>query len=141
MCKTCNILRPPRSFHCRDCNVCVEVHDHHCPWMGTCVGKRNIRYFVLFLNFTGIHALISAIICGLFLAFKSSTYFKEITERDQKRVEACDIDPDCKEVERSNDEMAKDLATVCMHAITLGIFLYTILISLVLLPFGREMHE
>ena len=57
------------------------------------------------------------------------------------RVEACDIDPDCKEVVRSNDEMYKDLATVCMHAITLGIFLYTILISLVLLPFGREMHE
>ena len=34
-----------------------------------------------------------------------------------------------------------DMLTIGMHAVTLGIFLYTVLIALVLLPFGREMHD
>jgi len=58
-CSTCKILRPPRSFHCSTCAMCVEVHDHHCPWVGTCIGYRNIKYFLSFLFMTGFHALIS----------------------------------------------------------------------------------
>ena len=72
-CKTCNILRPPRAYHCPDCGICVEVHDHHCPWVGTCVGYRNHRYFVLFLFWTGTHALVTFIIClSLFLGNPST---------------------------------------------------------------------
>ena len=37
--------------------------------------------------------------------------------------------------------MFMDMLTIAMHAGTLGIFLYTILIALVLLPFGIEMHD
>lgn len=56
-CKSCNIVRPPRAFHCAKCDFCVEIHDHHCPWMGTCIGYRNVRYFILFLFMTATHAL------------------------------------------------------------------------------------
>ena len=76
-CRTCKIIRPPRSYHCRECGVCVEVHDHHCPWMGTCIGKRNIRYFILFLLQTSIHALIGAILCLNYVIFIAYPKFEK----------------------------------------------------------------
>ena len=48
-CKTCYILRPPRSSHCPICGCCVEKYDHHCPWLGNCIGKKNYKNFLLFL--------------------------------------------------------------------------------------------
>lgn len=65
-CYTCNIPRPPRSFHCSDCKACIEVHDHHCPWVGTCVGKRNHRYFFLFTLLTTVHSVYTLVLDALF---------------------------------------------------------------------------
>jgi palmitoyltransferase ZDHHC9/14/18 len=47
-CDRCKVWQPPDGVHCPECNVCIKGYDHHCVWMGTCIGKRNYRQFVLF---------------------------------------------------------------------------------------------
>lgn len=49
-CNECFVYRPARTSHCYDCNVCVERFDHHCPWVGTCIGKNNYKYFFAFIS-------------------------------------------------------------------------------------------
>ena len=56
--KTCNIVRPPRSFHWRKWDAWIEVHDHHCPWTGTWIGRRTHRKFIKFLFATSSHGLV-----------------------------------------------------------------------------------
>ena len=69
-CSTCSIIRPNRSTHCSDCNNCVEKFDHHCPWIGNCAGKRNYKYFFIFL------ILINFLI--IFLVIISSVYIYNV---------------------------------------------------------------
>ncbi|KAI9842352.1 MAG: Eukaryotic peptide chain release factor GTP-binding subunit [Thelocarpon superellum] len=65
-CKTCNIWRPPRAHHCRVCDSCIETQDHHCVWLNNCVGRRNYRYFFVFIA--------SGTLLGLFLVGASLTH-------------------------------------------------------------------
>ena len=61
-CTTCEIYRPPRAVHCGICNCCIERLDHHCPWLGTCIGKRNYKYFIVFLTSVAIKVITGIII-------------------------------------------------------------------------------
>ncbi|CAK82241.1 unnamed protein product (macronuclear) [Paramecium tetraurelia] len=49
-CTTCKIMRPSKASHCKHCNHCVDGFDHHCFWVGTCIGIRNWRAFLIFLQ-------------------------------------------------------------------------------------------
>jgi len=48
-CTTCKFDKPARSKHCSTCNHCVERFDHHCIWVNQCIGRKNYRWFLLFL--------------------------------------------------------------------------------------------
>jgi hypothetical protein len=63
-CSVCQVVRPPRSRHCRYCGCCVAELDHHCPWVGTCIGKRNYSFFFAFVTsvvVSSIYLLLNAI--------------------------------------------------------------------------------
>ena len=50
LCADCFTIRTTRSKHCSVCNRCVERFDHHCPWINNCVGAKNHKYFIIFVQ-------------------------------------------------------------------------------------------
>ncbi|XP_060079233.1 palmitoyltransferase ZDHHC16B-like [Ylistrum balloti] len=61
LCRKCFSKKPARTHHCKTCGKCVLKMDHHCPWLNTCVGFYNQRYFFLFCCFTYGGALLVTI--------------------------------------------------------------------------------
>ena len=76
-CYTCFHFRPPRTSHCAECDNCVENFDHHCLWLGTCVGKRNYKYFFYLLSLTSVLCFMVVISSVIFLIEFFKNYFKE----------------------------------------------------------------
>ena len=75
-CKTCNIIRPPKTSHCVICDNCIMELDHHCFYISNCVGARNRKYFILFLIF-GFHLTILCILTSLYHLIYAFIILKE----------------------------------------------------------------
>ncbi|TKR75912.1 hypothetical protein L596_017135 [Steinernema carpocapsae] len=60
-CYMCSLIKPDRAHHCMSCGFCVVKYDHHCPWINKCVSHRNYKYFLLYLIYGMIIAVISVL--------------------------------------------------------------------------------
>ncbi|XP_011497280.1 PREDICTED: probable palmitoyltransferase ZDHHC24, partial [Ceratosolen solmsi marchali] len=56
-CRICELIGPPRSWHCDICNICIVKRDHHCIFTACCVGHCNQRYFLMFIFYLFISTL------------------------------------------------------------------------------------
>ena len=62
--------RYSQSQHCRRCNMCVLERDHHCVVIGTCVGQKNRRVFVIFL----LESCLTAFLACCTLSYLASSF-------------------------------------------------------------------
>ncbi|EPY30847.1 hypothetical protein STCU_03856 [Strigomonas culicis] len=57
-CATCEMHRPVRAAHCYLCGLCCYDHDHHCSVIGTCVGRRKLELFALFVTVAAVGCVV-----------------------------------------------------------------------------------
>lgn len=77
-CLICHVFKPERCHHCSTCNRCVLAMDHHCPWLSSCVGYYNRRFFIQTLTY----ALLTLLLMLSFNAVPAYNYFLLLKDSD-----------------------------------------------------------
>jgi hypothetical protein len=74
LCNTCLRVKVERSHHCRQCGKSVLKMDHHCPWLATCIGFRNYKFFCL-VHYYGV--IVTFTVFVTFWEAVASTFVQE----------------------------------------------------------------
>jgi len=76
-CLSCNLHVPIRSHHCPYCRKCIYILDHHCFFLGHCVGRKNLKFFLVFCFYSSLG-------CGLgvYHVMDSMSNYRDITSRE-----------------------------------------------------------
>lgn len=61
-CQKCCLNSREVCHHCPVCNRCVMGRDHHCFLLGTCIGKQNMKHFIVILFYTSVSCLYTHIL-------------------------------------------------------------------------------
>ncbi|CAD7929945.1 unnamed protein product [Amoebophrya sp. A25] len=54
VCTKCALPQGPRYRHCHSCERCHPLRDWHCPFLGTCIGAWNVKFFICWLLFLSL---------------------------------------------------------------------------------------
>ncbi|XP_056018338.1 uncharacterized protein LOC125671597 isoform X2 [Ostrea edulis] len=67
-CGSCEIVRGPRTKHCRLCEKCYENMDHHCLFLLTCVAKKNHALFCWLIISCLVSMTLFLVHCALYVS-------------------------------------------------------------------------
>ncbi|XP_043929415.1 palmitoyltransferase ZDHHC22 [Protopterus annectens] len=60
---------------CKLCSKVIWKRDHHCLFTGNCIGKRNLRYFIMFCLYTSLTCLYSLVLGVAYLTLEYALSF------------------------------------------------------------------
>lgn len=75
-CPVCEVVRAPRTKHCRLCEQCYENMDHHCLFLLICLAKKNHALFCWFIICCLVSMTLFLVHCALYIsrAYSDLTY-------------------------------------------------------------------
>jgi len=85
VCKRSGVIKPPTAHWCGEVQRVVLKMDHYCPWVNNVVGLFTQKYFLLFLFYTFLCCLFSAVTIAsrAFVCSRSKPIFKVLFLRHE----------------------------------------------------------